>query len=352
MRIGIQSLATANPPLYVTQKEVFDFYDFHFDMSAETRELYRRILLEGPIRGRYFGLDYHEEALETDPDRTVERHSRFGGRIAADAARKALAGTDYRPADLGGLIVNTCTGYLCPGLSSYLVEALGLDPSVKVLDIMGMGCGAAIPNLECAAGMAALRPDKPVLSVSVEICSATLFPGDDPGLIVSNSIFGDGASAAIVGACQNGSRKEILHFIDFETGVFPAYRNQLRYRTEKGRLRNVLGKRVPVLCADAVSRVVEKLLARNSLRIGEIDWWAVHPGGTSVLRQLGKKLGLSDAALTFSNEIFKAYGNMSSPTVMYVLKKIIDDGEPIAGSKGLLLSFGAGFTAFGALVVF
>jgi predicted naringenin-chalcone synthase len=229
---------------------------------------------------------------------------------------------------------------------------LGLPPSVKVLDLMGMGCGAAIPNMECAAGMLALGATKSILSISVEICSATLFMGPEPDLVVSNCIFGDGAAAALLNLSPNGDAPKLLRLLDFESGMLPEYRELLRYRTEQGRLRNVLSKRVPVLGATAIMQVVHRLLARNRLSPQEINWWAVHAGGVAVLQQVGKKLELSDEALRFSYDVFRDYGNMSSPTVMFVLKKIIEEGKPDRGDKGLLLSFGAGFTAFGALVEF
>jgi predicted naringenin-chalcone synthase len=96
-----------------------------------------------------------------------------------------------------GLIVNTCTGYLCPVLSSYIAEDLGLKTSIRFLGLMGMGCGAAISNLEGAAGMLARSGEGPVLSLAVEICSAAIFPSHEPELVVSNSIFGDGAAAVL-----------------------------------------------------------------------------------------------------------------------------------------------------------
>ena len=357
MRILIQALATATPPLYVTQREAFAFFDAQLAMAPEERELFRRILLDGPVRGRYIGMDHPEEALETDPDRLVARFGKFGRLMAAVAARAAMTQAGCAPADIGGVVVNTCTGYLCPGLSSYVAEDLGLDPGVKVMDLMGMGCGAALPNLECAAGIVARGAAKPILSIAVEVCSATIFLGAEPDLIVSNCIFGDGASAALVnGDGHDGDARPagdgLVQILDFESGIFPAHREQLRYRTEQGRLRNVLSPRVPVLGAMTIMHVVERLLTRNGLSPDRIAWWAVHAGGTAVLKQVGKKLGLNDEALRFSHEVFREYGNMSSPTVMFVLKKIIDQGRPKPGEPGLLLSFGAGFAAFGALVVF
>jgi alkylresorcinol/alkylpyrone synthase len=338
--------------MYVSQAEVFAFFEQHGRLSPEQRKLHRRLLLDGPIRGRYIGMERLEEALETDPDRAVRRFEKFGRRIASKAARKALASARVTPAEVGLLVVNSCTGYLCPGLSSYVAEDIGLPASVKTLDLMGMGCGAAIPNLECAAAFLAAGLERPALSIAVEICTATIFLDDDPGLTVSNCIFGDGAAAAVLRRADDAKAGAGVRLIDFASGLHPQHRNQLRYRTEQGRLRNVLGKRVPVIAAQTGAEVTDRLLARHRLKRRDIRWWAVHAGGSAVLERIGDRLGLDDDALRFSHEIFAEYGNMSSPTVLFVLKRILERGQPRRGDRGVLLSFGAGFTAFGALVEF
>jgi alkylresorcinol/alkylpyrone synthase len=255
------------------------------------------------------------------------------------------------PAGIGGLVINTCTGYLCPGLTSYVSEQLGLDRGVKVFDLMGMGCGGAIPNIECAAGIIARNGGRPVISIAVEICSATMYLGPDPDLVISNSIFGDGAAAAIVDA-PDGPGRTPVKILDFETGLYPRHREDLRYRTENGRLRNVLSKRVPLIGAKVARETACRLLDRHGLSIEQIDFWAVHPGGTLVLEQIGEKLGLSEERLRFSYEIFSEYGNMSSPSVLFVLKRLLCQGKPQPGQKGLMLAFGAGFSAYAALVEF
>jgi predicted naringenin-chalcone synthase len=351
LHAAIQSLAVANPPLYIHQKEAFDFFDGHLQLAGEERELYRRLLLEGPIRGRHIGVDRYEESCETSPGKLTERFQKFATLIAAEAARKALnqAGSDAD--EIGALVVNTCTGYLCPGLSSYLVEELGLPPSVKIFDLMGMGCGAAVPNLECASGLLAQGGVDQVLSISVEICSATAYMGPDPDLIVSNCIFADGAAATVLSPSLPG--KYLAKIEGFESGIFPEYREHLRYRTEMdGRLRNVLSRRVPVIGSRVIATVAERLLSRHHLNVADIKWWAVHAGGTSVLENVEKKLSLPPSALQYSYEVFQHYGNMSSPTLMFALEKILRCGKPQKGEKGLLLGFGAGFTGFGALVSF
>ena len=351
MKRSLRALGIANPPLYTTQREAFEAYTSLFTLAPEEAALYQRLLLDGTIHGRYVGLDRVEDACEANPDRLNERFLKYARSTAAAAARQALDEGGLTADAIGGLVVNTCTGYRCPGLSSYLAEDLQLGQNTRTLDIVGMGCGGALPNLETASWMA-VAVQRPVLSIAVEICSATLFMGADPALVVSNSIFGDGAAATIVQADAAGGTGGLLRLVDYESGVYPQYRNQLHYRQEGGRLRNVLSIKVPHIGAKTAGEVLQRLLARNQLEQGAIQWWAVHAGGTAVLDQVGRSLGLSEADLRFSMGVFQKYGNMSSPTVMFALKELLAQGQPKPGERGILLSFGAGFTAFAALVEF
>lgn len=352
MKIILRGLGTANPPLHVTQEEAYEFIAARFDLKPAELDLYRRILLDGKIKSRYLGMDAKADSLETDPDRLLARFLKFGRATAVAAARRALAEAGVEPAEIAGLIVNTCTGYLCPGLSSYIAEDLGLKTSVRYQDLMGMGCGAAIPNLEAAAGMLARSGEGPILSIAAEICSATIFPSHEPDLVVSNSIFGDGAAAAVLDLAREGRPGGLVQIVDFATGLFPRYREDLRYRTEGGLLRNHLTKRVPVIGARTAKEVASRLLERNGLSKNDITWWAVHPGGTVVLEQVAKELELAGEALRPSYHVFQNYGNMSSPSVLFVLREILDSDRPQPGQKGMLLAFGAGFSAFAALVEF
>ena len=346
----IKSVATANPPRYVKQQYALEFMQSNFKMSAEEQELYQKILSGVAIEGRYVAVDFDEQICLQNPDDQNERFLKYGRKIGTEAAKDAIAKANLQIADISGLIVNTCTGYLCPGLSSYIVEDVGLSKSAAVFDIMGMGCGAAIPNLQLASSLTA-GGHKHILSVAVEICSATFFTGDDPGLVVSNCIFGDGAGAVVVSNVSEAPNLGI-RLLDFETLILPRNREHLRYRMQDGRLRNVLSKRVPVLAAKAVLEVCGKLMARNDMKKSDVDFWVVHPGGTAVLEEIGSKLDLSHEQFYYSFETLKKYGNMSSPSVLYVLKELVDSGLPKRGQKGILVGFGAGFSAFAALAEF
>ena len=176
MKTILKGLGTATPPLYATQEEAYEFFTEHFSMEPAEQNLYRRILLDGKIKGRYLGMDAKTDALETDPDRLLARFLKFGRTTAVAAAHRALAEADVKTAEITGMIVNTCTGYLCPGLSSYVAADLGLSPSIRFQDLMGMGCGAAIANIEAAVGILTRSGEGPVLSLAVEICTATIYP--------------------------------------------------------------------------------------------------------------------------------------------------------------------------------
>jgi len=300
---------------------------------------------------RHFGLDQDEQILLQDQDQLIERFLKYGRLTAAQAARKAMTQAKLTSKDVGCVIVNTCTGYLCPGISSYLVEDLCLDRSVKVIDIAGMGCGAAIPNLECAARMVP-SDNRVVLSVAVEICSATFFMEPEPDLVVSNCIFADGASAVVITQSQKNDSGGIIKLLDFESLILPKERESLRYRSVQGRLRNTLAKKVPIVAARSVKEVTNIILQRNRLTQNEIAFWAVHPGGSLVLERIQKELKLPAGALDFSYQILRDYGNMSSPSVMFVLERILRKAKPKKNQKCLLLSFGAGFTTFAGLLEF
>ncbi len=373
MSVKIRHIATANPPLYMTQAEAYDFLVANFEIEPAEHDMYRRLLLEGPVRGRYVGADSPQELCETRQDKLIDRYLHQARRLCAEVGREALSGSSSGAAIVPeAVIVNSCTGYLCPGLSSYLAEDLDLPRDVRTLDLMGMGCGGAMPNLHLASTMARCAPGRAVLSVSVEICSATLFMGADPALIVSNSIFGDGAAAALVEAADgpagdagNGAdagdgadRKADGHakvrpvLVEMVSGVYPQYREELRYRSEGGRLRNVLTRLVPPIAARTAQDVTRRLLKQCGLGMSDINWWIVHPAGTLVLDHVAEKLELPQQALAESHGVFRDYGNMSSPSVLFVLRRLMDSGRVRQGQRGLMLAFGAGFTAYAGLLEF
>jgi len=347
--ISITCIGTANPPHRWSQEEIFQTYETLMPMSPEALRLLHTFFHNRSIGFRHLAMDNLTDALETSQDALIERFQRFAIPMATEAAERALYAAGVTPADVDTLIVNTCTGYLCPGLTSYVAEQLDLRKDIWPFDLMGMGCGGAIPNLSTASNYLSANPNRTVLSIAVEVCSATIFFNESPDILVSNAIFGDGAAAVVLTNRRPGAGIELL---DTASGLFPEGRGHLHYRWEEDRLRNVLSARVPVVGARYAKQVVDDLLSRHDLDYADISHWIVHPGGEKVLDAFERTTGVSPAALTASRRVLYEYGNMSSASVLFALQETLRNHSPAAGDLGILCSFGAGFTAFAGLIRF
>jgi len=355
-RVAMTGVGTAVPPMTMTQRESLDYILANFKIREGTKALYRRVMGHPGVLTRHFGMETPADSLETDLDRIGERFKTWAVRLGTEALRNALAVAGVAPAELGGLVTVTCTGYLCPGLSSYLAEEGGLAPDLLATDLVGMGCGAALPGLRLASDQARSRPDRPVAVVCVEICSAAIYDGDAADLVISNAIFGDGAASVVLRADGDGetgaARVRFPRLVDFETVTRPEWRKSLRFRTEGGRLRNMLSREVPAQAAALVPELVDRLLARNGLERPDISRWLLHPGGAVILDALRDALRLPEAALASGRGVLRDFGNLSSPSVVFVLDRDLADRPPAAGERALLISFGAGFSAHAALCQF
>ncbi|MEK7476282.1 MAG: 3-oxoacyl-[acyl-carrier-protein] synthase III C-terminal domain-containing protein [Candidatus Coatesbacteria bacterium] len=343
-------LGTAVPPLRISQADSLAFILANFRIREGTKSLYRRVMSHPGVAFRHVALAEPAEIMETDLDRIHARFQRWAVTLGAEALTRALAAAGKTPEELGFLATTTCTGTLCPGLSSYLAESCGLARGLAAVDLVGMGCGAALPALRQADSWVRTHPQGTAAVVAAEICTAAMFDGDSADLVISNSIFGDGAAAAVVGAPAAGRVSPRL--VDFASATYPEWRESLRFRTEGGRLRNVLARDVPARAGEAVPALVRELLGRHSLAPDGVGHWLLHPGGANVLDAARDGLGVPEERLAASRRILRDYGNMSSPSCLFVLQEEIATSPPRAGELGVLAAFGAGFSVHAALVRF
>src|SRR5262249_33145302 len=158
---------------------------------------------------------------------------------ATMAAERALGEADQPATAVDAILISTCTGYLCPGLTSYVSERLGLRPDVLALDLVGQGCGAALPNLRTAEALIASGRAQKVLSICVEICSAAFYLDNDPGVLISGCLFGDGAGAAVLSNQPKANRRRV-EWKMAATTLSSVDRDYLRFEQRGGMLRNIL----------------------------------------------------------------------------------------------------------------
>ncbi len=353
--ISIMGIGTARPPLVLTQQEIADFILNHFTIADRTKTLYKRVLSHPSIATRHFALDSLSEVLERDHDRINARYNQWAVRLSTEALNNALDKAAVLPDELNFLAVTTCTGYICPGLSSYVVETAHLRKDIHHLDVVGMGCGAALPALEQAAMFVSTHEGSSAAVVSTEISSAALFSNDSPDIVISNSLFADGSSAVVIKNRSGKGRPSAPvqpRLISFASRLYPEWRETLRFRTENGYLRNVLAKTVPDQSAKAVRDLVDNILRDAGLKETHISRWIVHSGGDKILNAVDKALQLPALALTASREVLRKCGNLSSASLFFILEQNIKNQPPKRGEWGLMVSFGAGFSAYAALVQF
>lgn len=338
----LRSIASAVPEHYFTQEECWSILrdsQVAKQLRPGALKLAERIMLgNSGIDGRHFAVPPGDGLFNASASELNHHFEREAPKLGNNALEKALERAKLKAADLDALLVCTCTGYLCPGLSSYVAEMSGMRDDVFLQDLVGLGCGAAIPTLRAAKAQLALEPGAKVAVLAVEVCSAAFYIDDDPGVVVSACLFGDGACAAIF---ENEGEDGTYCLDGFNTLHLPRERELLRFTSREGKLRNILAPSVPEVAAKGVSTLCRRA------GLGEEASVVPHPGGRDVLQALEASLPLPCAPE--AEQVLRCHGNVSSPSVLMVLEQVLRRSQP--PEELWLTSFGAGFSCHSCRVV-
>jgi alkylresorcinol/alkylpyrone synthase len=347
----VRGLGTAHPVRRYTKAECLEAFKSSawFDkLDRRARTIADVVLLgDNGIEARWLALNTLDEVFEIDPDTLHARFLAHAPRLAVEAAEKALADAATSVAQIDGVVVSTCTGYLCPGLSGHVLERLGLRQNLLAFDLVGHGCAAALPNWQVADALLISGRCRNVLSVCVEVSSAAMYLDNDPGVLISACLFGDGAGAAVLTTVPHPDKRSV-ECKAIGSLINPAEREALRFEQRQGMLRNVLTRRVPKLAAEHAERVLDQVLGDAGLDRAQIATWIWHAGGRDVLLALQSRLGLTEEHVHYSAAILREFGNLSSAFVYFVLEAALADGAP--AGWWWMSSFGAGFSCHGALL--
>jgi len=347
----LNGLGTANPPQRYTKAQCWDAFrasDWFRRLDGRAHAIAEAVLLrDNGIEARRLALTSLDEVFQIDADTLYRRFLTHAPALASEAGAKALDDAALTPIDIDAVVISTCTGYLCPGLSSYVVERLGLPRDIQLFDLVGQGCAAALPNWRLAKALLTGGDARHVLSICVEVSSAAMYLDNDPGVLISACLFGDGAGAAVLSAEPQPGRRSV-EFTVARSLVNPDQRDALRFESRQGLLRNVLTRPVPQLAANHARQVLDEALDEAGLAQSEITAWILHAGGRDVLKALQGRLDLDTNELGYSAAMLREYGNMSSAFVYFVLQAALADRAP--PGWWWMSSFGAGFSCHGALL--
>lgn len=267
----------------------------------------------------------------------MERYEREAPRLAEDAARAALADAQLAPADISHIVTVTCSGFMSPGIDVFLMDSLGLPPTVQRTQVGFMGCHGALNGLRVAKGYAESDPGARVLLVAVELCSLHYQYGWDDERNVANALFADGAAAMVLGG--DTSRGDVWRGTHTGSCLIPASRDAMSWRIRDNGFVMTLSATVPELIEQHLRPWLDPWLAQRHLTCNDVSSWAVHPGGPAILKAVQKTLGIQRRDLAVSWETLSTLGNMSSPTVLFILQTLIQHGAP---RPCVALGFGPG----------
>jgi predicted naringenin-chalcone synthase len=351
LHMFVNGIGTATPTARYTKAQCWDAFqssEWFARLDGRAHAVAKAVLQrDNGIETRRLALSSLAEVFQIDPDTLHRRFLASAPELAAQAGICALSDAQLSASNIDAVVVSTCTGYLCPGLSGYLIEKLRLKSGVQAFDLVGQGCAAALPNMRLGSALLESGQCQNVLSVCVEVSSAAMYLDNDPGVLVSACLFGDGAGAAVLSQTEHPHRRRIA-WKDSESLIDPAHRNALMFEQRQGMLRNILTRAVPTLAAEYGHRVLDAVLRRAGIPSSQISAWIMHAGGRDVLLALEKRFGLQARDLRYSAAMLREYGNLSSAFVYFVLQAALADRAP--GGWWWLSSFGAGFSCHGALL--
>ena len=275
----------------------------------------------------------------------MEHYAEFAPPLAAHAARRALEQSGCSPRDITHIVTVSCTGFLAPGVDYALIEELGLGRGVERTHVGYMGCHGALNGLRVARAVVGSDPSARVLLVAVELCCLHYFYGWDPQKIIANSLFADGAAALVATPTIAGDRSRWRNSAS-GSYVFPDSGSAMTWTVGDYGFEMTLSKQVPLLIAEQLRPWLERWLAGRGLSIGDVPSWAVHPGGPKILDGVQDALDLSAEQMADSRAVLDECGNMSSPTILFIIDRLRHRDAP---RPCVALGFGPGLVVEAAL---
>ena len=343
MSVKIISVADALPKYTRNTSEIIPFLNLWLEGQEERfKRKVIKLFENAGVDRRYSIMDADEVFNKTSFEEKNEIYARESIILAESCLKKSLAKSSLKATDIDFLITVSCTGIMIPSLDAYLINRLGMKQDVVRLPVTEMGCAAGVSGIIYAKNFLQANPGKRAAVVAVESPTAT-FQIEDFSMvnIVSAAIFGDGAASVILSSCPEDKGPTILdeamyHFYDAE--------QMMGFKLRNTGLQMILDKSVPETISNHFPAIVHPFLERNGIKIEDVDHLIFHPGGKKIVQTVEALFGSLGKNIDDTKDVLKMYGNMSSVTVLYVLQRFLER-DIKTGEKGLMLSFGPGFSA-------
>ncbi len=354
MPVFIHDIATSVPPFFSDQQHIREVMKKHIGTDRKSEAIIHRIYTQSGIEKRHsvvqdfepnkYGQLFFNGQVKSDPgtaarNKVYEKESK---KLFVDVARKLLADNPHISSnEITHVITVSCTGFYAPGPDYEIVKALKLKPSTERFHVGFMGCYAAFPAMKMAKSFCISDPDAVVLVVSAELCTLHFQFKNDVDNLLSGSVFADGAGGMIVSSKQ--PKKQAFEISKFASSLAPKGEKDMAWTIGDSGFDMILSTYVPDIIQENLETVIKPLYHESGITNDDINHWALHPGGRSILDKIESNLELKPNQISASREVLAEYGNMSSATILFVLKKLMQsDLQP--EQRILSMAFGPGLT--------
>lgn len=343
MAVKITTVAKQLPRYTRETKDILPFVELWLEGQEERfRRKVLKIFENAAVDRRYSIMDAEEVFLKTSFEEKNDIYTRECVKLAEQSLLKALNKANLQATDIDFIITVSCTGIMIPSLDAYLINKLNMKQDIVRLPVTEMGCAAGVSGILYAKNFLKANPNKRAVVIAVESPTAT-FQLEDFSMvnIVSAAIFGDGCASVILSSYEDEDGPEIK---DEAMYHFYGAEHMMGFKLRNTGLQMVLDQSVPETIASHFPKIIHPFLERNGLTIQDIDHLVFHPGGKKIVQTVEDLFGKLGKNIDDTKEVLRLYGNMSSATVLYVLERFLDRDIP-SGEKGIMLSFGPGFSA-------
>jgi alkylresorcinol/alkylpyrone synthase len=264
--------------------------------------------------------------------------------LFVEAASAAIEQAGLVPDQIDGVVTVSTTGIATPSLDARAAPRVGFRNDVRRVPVFGLGCAGGVNGLATVSRMAAGEPGTNWLFVTVETCSISIrIDSDDPAAVVATAIFGDGAAAAVVASGEHS----LARITGTAEKMWPDTLRIMGWDIEDPGFKVVFDRAIPPFVEEQLAQAVDEMCAKMGVERDEIDRFCCHPGGVKVIDAIESALHLNQGELNLEREVLNDYGNMSAPTVMFVLDRLLKQGLP---DKVMMTAFGPGFTCAGMML--
>ena len=356
----IDAIGIANPAYRSKQMDIFSYMSETIDFTAKEQKVLRYLYAKSGIETRYSVLsdfsptadasDFYlpEDNYSPSIDKRLARYDEASVPLALEAIENCLKDSRSTSDEITHLITVSCTGMSAPGMDTAIIKALKLSNQIQRYNINFMGCYAALTGLQLANTICTAQDNARVLVVAVELCTLHFQNQVSADYNLSNMLFADGAAAAVVTNVKEPGRSFAIH--GFESDINHDGQEDMSWKISSNGFLMKLSSYVPQLLKLGFRNILNSVLEKHGVPIGQVHKWAIHPGGKRILDNVVQEFDLADDHIEASRQILRDYGNMSSPTILFVLKSLQDSASREAGQYIFTAGFGPGLTTETALL--